>query len=206
MKFKLVEDFDRGLETQSSANTLNESKVYKLMYTNSESDEDYAYIIGGDKSDFTSKGNIITYLQKQQANHEKISSNAESIIAQMPDNNIKVIELDGKPELHKSFNEKEKFLNLTHRTSRGKAPTISGYLRHHLDGIEHNNASDNILGISEGPCAKAIHQLLHEIDFSKKYLYGVKDFDVCKHNGEEFVPCVLRIKAEVIDNEELDNI
>lgn len=178
---------------------LVEACVYKLEYENTMGKPDHAYIIGNNNSEFDTKIKISEFLRLQrQRGHEVISPNVNSIISLMPNSGISYTKL-GIDDEKNSFRDKHRYLNFTHSTSRKNAPTMAGYLRHHLDGIEQNNYPENILGISTDGPAKALHVLLHDTGFESLSDITRGSYLVLVYDGKEYVRKELSVRMQIVD-------
>lgn len=177
---------------------LREAAVYKLEYDDVNGQYNYAYIIGNNNSQFDGRNKVWDFLRMQKyKGKETLHKNWNDIVQKMPENGIKCTKLDGDLKVA-SFKEKDKYLNFTHSTSRKKAPTMGGYIRHHLDGIEENNDPENILGISTDGPANALHILLHDTRFESidDITYG--KYPVLIYNGKEYIQRNLIVRLEII--------
>lgn len=203
MKFRLVEDVKLEEEV------LNEDTIYRLDFTNIKNNQkEYAYIIGNRNSSFNTKKSVVDFLNKQvYTSNEKASDSVVNIVRALPDSGIVCRKITDEVERAHTFKDKEKFLNLTHRTSRSHSPDIIvdidgnqvTYFKHHIDEIEANNDFENILGLSMKEPYKTIHSTIHSVGLDPNTLYGGKKFDVCLLDQDGgIIPKKLEITLRVI--------
>ena len=136
--------------------------------------------------------------------HEVISTSADKLLKEIPysDLYIEPVELDNIGDY------KDRFLNLTHSTSRKHSIRVLDYegkfirtLNHHINGLEVDNSCSNIFAIPiENNPYDLIHKLLHQLNVEEVGKSYNKYFDIFTFEDDDCEPVkrTLKIEAKII--------
>ena len=191
------------LDESLNEELLTEEKLYRIGVDNKE-----FFFIAGNKQNFQSIADIITYLKLQRrSSHESIDWNLlnelESYI-EYPysledyDNRINVDDSRLSRLINKTFSttRKRSRRNFIQKISSAvPQEMINNILIHHVDGNELNEEDTNLIGLFDNN----LHQLLHNLKLVK---YGTTyswegKLPVLVYNGVKYIPKLINIKLDV---------
>ena len=191
------------LDESLTEELLTEEKLYRIDVDNNE-----FFVIAGNKQQFNSVKDVLTYIDVQSKNKESINDELykqlkkhEKSVCNITDYTNSITKDDPRLSrtINKTFSTLRKRSNKTLKrevdSDAVKPEDLSKVIVHHVDGNEFNDDKDNLIGLF----SSNLHHILHKLSLTKHgstYAWSGTQ-KVLVYNGKKYVPKTMTISIDV---------